>query len=101
MQPQTRFLKVIPEKEYVLEDYKREARILFHNITNKICLRLEYEVVSESSQTVIVVTASVKEDGRGGQGHISKSHVTLHCEHSLFLYKCFLDFVFRFVCNRW
>jgi hypothetical protein len=32
-----------------------------------------YEVVSESSRTVIVVTASVKEDERGAQGHTSES----------------------------
>jgi hypothetical protein len=30
-----------------------------------------YEVVSESSWTVTVLTASMKEDGRGGQGHTS------------------------------
>jgi hypothetical protein len=35
-------------------------------------LRL-YEVVSESSQALIVVTVSVKEDEKGGQGHTSKS----------------------------
>jgi hypothetical protein len=29
--------------------------------------------LSESSWTVVVVTASVKEDERGGQGHISTS----------------------------
>jgi hypothetical protein len=34
---------------------------------------LLYEVQSESSWTVIVVTASVKEDERGGQGHTSTS----------------------------
>jgi hypothetical protein len=32
-----------------------------------------YEVLLESSQTVVVVTASVKEDERGGQGHTSAS----------------------------
>jgi hypothetical protein len=30
-----------------------------------------YEVVSESSRTVIIVTASVKEEERGGQGHFT------------------------------
>jgi hypothetical protein len=30
---------------------------------------IEYEVVSESSQTVIVVTASMEEYERGGQGN--------------------------------
>jgi hypothetical protein len=32
-----------------------------------------YKVLSESSRTVIVVIASVKEDERGGQGHTSAS----------------------------
>jgi hypothetical protein len=32
-----------------------------------------YEVLSEISQTVIIVTASVKEDERGSQGHTSAS----------------------------
>jgi hypothetical protein len=32
-----------------------------------------YEVVSESSPTVIVVTVSVKEYERGGKGHTSES----------------------------
>jgi hypothetical protein len=32
-----------------------------------------YELLSESSRTVIVVTASVKEDERGDQGHTSAS----------------------------
>jgi hypothetical protein len=31
------------------------------------------KVVSESSQTIIVVTASVKENVKGGQGHTSES----------------------------
>jgi hypothetical protein len=34
---------------------------------------IRYEVLSEISLTVIVVTASVKEDERGGQGHTSAS----------------------------
>jgi hypothetical protein len=42
-----------------------------------------YEVVSESSRTVIVVTASVKDNERGGQGHTSTSllhqYDTRHC----------------------
>jgi hypothetical protein len=33
----------------------------------------KYEVVLESSWTVIVVTALVKEDEKGGQGHTSES----------------------------
>jgi hypothetical protein len=32
-----------------------------------------YEVVSKSSRTIIIVTASVKEVERGGQGHTSAS----------------------------
>jgi hypothetical protein len=32
-----------------------------------------YEVISESSRTIIVVTASVKEDERGGKSHTSES----------------------------
>jgi hypothetical protein len=39
-----------------------------------------YEVVLESSCTVIVVSALVKEDETGP-----------HCEHILFLHKCFFD----------
>jgi hypothetical protein len=55
---------------------------------------ISYEVESESSWIVIVVTASVKEDERGGQGHTSASHcishhLTLHCEHALFLHERF------------
>jgi hypothetical protein len=42
-----------------------------------------YKVLSESSQSVIVVTASVKEDEKGGQGHTSASllhqSATRHC----------------------
>jgi hypothetical protein len=66
-----------------------------------------YKMVSESSRSVIVVTALVKEDERGGQGHASAS--LLHqsamrhraVEHALFLHECFFNFVFCFVCNRW
>jgi predicted Na+-dependent transporter len=58
-------------------------------------------VVSESSLTVIVVTASVKEDERGGQSHASKSllhqsatwHrvVNTHCFYTIaFLTSCFV-----------
>jgi hypothetical protein len=46
-----------------------------------------YEVLSESSRTVIVVTASVKEDEKGGQGHTSVCHVTPRCEQALFLHR--------------
>jgi hypothetical protein len=35
--------------------------------------RLSYGVLLESSWTVIVVNASIKEDERGGQGHTSAS----------------------------
>jgi hypothetical protein len=66
-----------------------------------------YEVLSESSQTVTVVTASMKEDERGGpKSHFPKAtasvcHMTLRCEHALFLHKCFFNFVFPFSCNGW
>jgi hypothetical protein len=65
-----------------------------------------YEVVLESFWTVIVVTALVKDDERGGQGHASASlasvcHMKPHCEHTLFLHKCFYDFVFCFVSYGW
>jgi hypothetical protein len=40
--------------------------------TTELFSQRMYEVVSESSRTVIVVTASVKEDERGGQGHTSE-----------------------------
>jgi hypothetical protein len=42
-------------------------------------------VVSEGSRTVIVVTASVKEDERGGQGHTSESllHQSAMWHHAL------------------
>jgi hypothetical protein len=54
-------------------------------------LKIMYSIYMETSLTVIVVTASVKEDERGGQGHTSTSlfasacHMTPHCEHTLFL----------------
>jgi hypothetical protein len=42
-----------------------------------------YEVISESSRTVIIVSASVKEDEKGGQGYTSASllheSATWHC----------------------
>jgi hypothetical protein len=62
--------------------------------------------VSESSRTIIVVTASVKEDERGGQGHTSAKpiesvcHVIPRCEHALFLHECFSTFL-CFVCDGW
>jgi hypothetical protein len=70
------------------------------SLTNATCIR----GVSESSRTVIVVTASVK-DGRP-RSHFRKPiasvcHLTPCCEHALFLYECFFNFVFRFVCNGW
>jgi hypothetical protein len=60
-----------------------------------------YEVVLESSWTVIVVTVSVKEDERGCQGHTSKSllrqsamwhcTVNMHCLYkSAFSTLCFV-----------
>jgi hypothetical protein len=58
-------------------------------------------VILESSQTVIVVTASVKVDERGGQGHTSESllhqsamwqhAVNTHCLYmSVFSSTCFV-----------
>jgi hypothetical protein len=63
----------------------------------------KYEVLSESSPTVIVVTASVKEDERGGQGHTSTRllhqsatwHRTknIHCFYMrAFLTSCFISY---------
>jgi hypothetical protein len=63
----------------------------------------KYEVLSESSQTVVVETASVKEDERGGPGHTSASllyhHAMWHCAvsthclyMSAFLTLCFILF---------
>jgi hypothetical protein len=42
-------------------------------ITTEVFKPPEYEIVSESSPPVIVVTASVKEDERGVQDHTSTS----------------------------
>jgi hypothetical protein len=44
-----------------------------------------YEVISESSWAVLVVTASVKEDERGGQGHTSESllHQSATCQRAV------------------
>jgi hypothetical protein len=67
--------------------------------------RTKDQVVLESSQAVIVVTSSVKEDEKGGQGHTSTSlfasvcHVAPRYEHTLFLQECFFDFVFHSVCD--
>jgi hypothetical protein len=51
--------------------------ILSVNIrVSTICSELQkkaYEVLSESSRTLNVVTASVKDEERAGQGHISAS----------------------------
>jgi hypothetical protein len=47
-----------------------EAAVSSKTLVSKL---LKYKVVSESSRTLIVVTALVKEDERGGQGHISAS----------------------------
>jgi hypothetical protein len=74
-----------------------------HNRDSCELLQCVYQLLSESSQTVTVVTASVKEDERGGQGHTSASvcHMTLRCEQTLFLHERFFDFVFNFVCDGW
>jgi hypothetical protein len=49
--------------------------------------------LSKGSWTVTVVSASVKEGERGGQGHISQAccislPLTLRCEHALLLHEC-------------
>jgi hypothetical protein len=44
--------------------------ILFNDT---ICIGLHNEVLSETSRTIIVVSASVEEDDRGGQGRNSAS----------------------------
>jgi hypothetical protein len=52
--------------------------------SNEIMNRPSCEVVLESSQSVTVVTVSVKEDERGGQGHTSKSLLHhLSCDTTL------------------
>jgi hypothetical protein len=63
-------------------------------------------VVLESSRTVIVVIASVKDDERGDKGHFWKPiesvcYVKPRSEHPLFLHECFSDFTFCFVCDGW
>jgi hypothetical protein len=55
---------------YIWEWYENIQQVTYQ------CVKEEsnrYEVLSESSWTVIVVSATVKEDERGGQGHISAS----------------------------
>jgi hypothetical protein len=47
---------------------KYNSRLILHDAQY-----LTYEVLPESFWTVTVVTASVKEDERGGQGHTSAS----------------------------
>jgi hypothetical protein len=42
--------------------------------------KILYELLSESSQTVIAVIALVKEDERGGQGHTFASILHQSCE---------------------
>jgi hypothetical protein len=42
-------------------------------VTGLLKILLQYEVVSESSRIIIIVTASVKVDERGGQVHTSAS----------------------------
>jgi hypothetical protein len=64
-----------------------------------------YEVLSESSRTVIFVTALPK-DERGPVSYIHKPissvcHVTPRCEHAFLSHECFLKFVFSFVCDGW
>jgi hypothetical protein len=73
-------------------------------------LYMTYEVVSESSQTVTIVTVSVKEDERGGKGNTSASllhqhamwyhDVNTHCFY-MNAYTFFFFFLFCFVCSGW
>jgi hypothetical protein len=67
---------------------------------------IQYEVVLESSQTVIAVIASVKDDERGGQGLTSESPLHQSARDTallthIVLHECFFDFVFHFICDRW
>jgi hypothetical protein len=59
------FLFKIPSYNFCCLTHKYSQDVLKH----------VYEVVSESSQALIIVTASVKEDERGGQGHTFASLV--------------------------
>jgi hypothetical protein len=70
--------------DVILYQFKTEIEILKlvlitysekgqRNITYLCQLITIYEVVSESSRTVIVVTALVKKDERRDQGHTSES----------------------------
>jgi hypothetical protein len=69
----------------------------YHDVT-KIIVRFYWKV----AQAIIVLTASVKEDARGGKPIASVCHVTPCSEHALFLHNWFLDFMFCFVCHvRW
>jgi hypothetical protein len=64
-----------------------------------------YKVLPESSGTVIVVTALVKEDESGGQGHTSQAYfISLPCDTTLSTYIVFIQVLFRFCvsfCLRW
>jgi hypothetical protein len=51
-----------------------QLNLLFCELFNDaFSIETVYEVVSESSRAVTAVTASVKEDDKGGQGHTSES----------------------------
>jgi hypothetical protein len=60
-------------------------------------LNRSYKVVLESSGTIIVITASAKEDG--SKPITLVYHMTLRCEQALFLHKCLFNFMFCFVCD--
>jgi hypothetical protein len=91
-------LKVFP---MLIINFAQVCWIQIEKMSPKIEFLTTYKVVSESSWTVIVVTAPVKEDDRGGQGHTLEvycvSHVTSQCEHASFLHEYFLNFVFHIV----
>jgi hypothetical protein len=54
--------------------YHEEKHRNFIGASKEVGLeKTKYEMVSESFQTVIVVTALVKENQKGGQGHTSES----------------------------
>jgi hypothetical protein len=75
------------------------------NTTNINGKKKTYKVVLESSQTLIAVTALMKEEGRP-RSHFHKPiasvcHMTPRCENALLLHECFSNFVFCFDCDGW
>jgi hypothetical protein len=63
-------MQIMKNNGYILEWYENIQQVTYQ------CVKEEsnrYKMLSESSWTVIVVTALVKDDDRGGQGHTSAS----------------------------